>query len=63
MGGVGGGRWGCCRAQVAELLPWPVGLSRDPGFWVETVQGGGRSGSPEDRMFLVLLERRPWAVG
>lgn len=42
---------GPCRvlgaAQVAEQLPWPVQPFRDPGFWVEGLEGEGQSGNPE----------------
>ena len=42
---------GPCRvlgaAQVAEQLSWPVQPSRDPGFWVEGLEGEGRRGNPE----------------
>ena len=42
---------GPCRvlgaAQVAEQLSWPVQPSRDPGFWVEGLEGEGRRENPE----------------
>lgn len=45
-GEVGGLKWGGAgwlgAAQEAELLPLPVQPSRDHGFQVEGVQGGGQ---------------------